>query len=401
MQEVVTQLSENLVKIGNEVTVATSYDYKRETDMINGVRIVDFKISGNLVYGIKGELDKYQKFLRKSEFDIITNFAAQQWATDGMITILDEIAGKKVFVPTGFVALHYSKYKNYYQTMKQWMNKYDTNIFLSSNYRDIEFAKENNISKIIVIPNGASEDEFLQPSEINIRSLLGLNKECFLVLHVGSFTSIKGHREAVKIFRRARIRNACLLFILDNEAPLRKLMKLIPVELMKYYLNIIDRTFRRKRVVLRSFNRRQYTVSTFQQADLFLFPSNLECSPIVLFECMASKTPFLTTDVGNAKEIIKWSDGAGILLPTRKDESGQSHAVIEKSVRILEDCYNNPPKLKEMGARGFNKWRKRFTWERIAREYEKLYMSLLDKPDGIMGQQPVEVKKSFINPIVG
>jgi glycosyltransferase involved in cell wall biosynthesis len=47
------------------------------------------------------------------------------------------------------------------------------------------------------------------------------------------------------------------------------------------------------------------TLAAYHQADLFLFPSNIECSPLVLFESIASKTPFLTTDVGNAKEIIE------------------------------------------------------------------------------------------------
>ena len=54
---------------------------------------------------------------------------------------------------------------------------------------------------------------------------------------------------------------------------------------------------------------REETVAFYQTADLFLFPSNIECSPIVLFEAMASKTPFLVTDVGNSKEIISWSEG--------------------------------------------------------------------------------------------
>ena len=53
MQEVVTQLSERLARMGHEVIVATSYDPDRRDDVINGVRIADFKVSGNLVRGLK------------------------------------------------------------------------------------------------------------------------------------------------------------------------------------------------------------------------------------------------------------------------------------------------------------------------------------------------------------
>ena len=66
---------------------------------------------------------------------------------------------------------------------------------------------------------------------------------------------------------------------------------------------------------------RVLTVNAFKQANLFLFPSLIECSPIVLFEAMASSTPFLVSDVGNSKEIVKWT-GGGELLPTTVDRYG-------------------------------------------------------------------------------
>jgi len=40
--------------------------------------IEEFDIKGNLVRGLKGETEKYKEFLINSDFDIITNFAAQQ-----------------------------------------------------------------------------------------------------------------------------------------------------------------------------------------------------------------------------------------------------------------------------------------------------------------------------------
>ena len=148
-----------------------------------------------------------------------------------------------------------------------------------------------------------------------------------------------------------------------------------PLEYATFFCHPVDRGYRRKRIVLKRLNREQ-TIAAFQQADLFLFPSNIECSPIVLFECMASRTPFLTSDAGNAKEIIEWSNGAGMLLPTNKDERGYSHVEIQESARILEDSFSDPEKLKDMAENGFNQWKKRFTWEKIAKEYENLYRQM-------------------------
>ena len=123
MVEVVKQISERLVRLGHQVTVATSKNLQRKKKMINGVHIVEFDITGNLVMGLKGEVKKYGEFLLNSKFDIITNFAAQQWATDIMLPLLDQIKAKKVNVPTGFSGLYLPRYKEYFENMKKWMKK--------------------------------------------------------------------------------------------------------------------------------------------------------------------------------------------------------------------------------------------------------------------------------------
>ena len=127
-----------------------------------------------------------------------------------------------------------------------------------------------------------------------------------------------------------------------------------------------------KRLLIRSLSREE-TVAAYQEADLFLFPSNIECSPLVLFECMASRTPFLTTDVGNSAEIIEWSRGAGMLLPTSKNGVGDARADIKGSAKMLERIFRDGPGRREMADRGFEAWQERFGWEKITGEYEALY----------------------------
>lgn len=91
---------------------------------------------------------------------------------------------------------------------------------------------------------------------------------------------------------------------------------------------------------------------------------------------MASKTPFLTTDVGNSKEIINWSQG-GILLPTHKTKRGYSYARINESVVMLQKLYNNKKIREELAQSGFRAWEDKFTWEKIAKAYENQYKKLL------------------------
>jgi len=371
MQEVVRQLSDHLVRLGHNVTVATTKLSDRKEKVISGVKVVELDISGNMVRGMKGEIGHYRDYLLNTDFDIITNFAAQQWATDIMLPLLDRIKAKKVFVPTGFSGFYRLEYKLYFELMKSWLHQYDMNVFLSHDYRDVNFARDCGVKNITLIPNGAGEDEFLPDTNLDIRKLLDIPQEHFLILHVGSHTGIKGHSEAIKIFSKARIRNVTFLIVANDFGG--GCVTACKWRTRFFYLRPKHK-FYNKRLIVTSLPRKE-TVAAYKEADLFLFPSNIECSPLVLFESMASKTPFLTTDVGNAAEIVEWTK-AGMVLPTVKDSKGCSMANIAGSVGMLEEIHRNSRRRKKMQESGFKAWQERFTWGKIAMEYENMYQNL-------------------------
>lgn len=373
-QEVVKQLSERLVKLGHDVTVATTRLYNRDFTSWNGVKIEEFNISGNAVRGFSGEVDRYQKFILGSDFDVIMNYAAQQWATDLVLPILNKITAKKVFVPCGFSGLYLPEYENYFEQMKIWLRQYDACVYLSNDYRDINFARECRAdSNAVLIPNGAGADEFNWKPDMDLRARLNIPGDHFLILHVGSHTGGKGHKEAIQIFKKAKIKHATLLIVgnsfgggctrscrlaetFNNWNPLSKLSD--------------------KKIIIKSLSRNE-TVAAYHEADLFLFPSNIECSPLVLFEAMASRTPFLTTDVGNSKEIIEWSNG-GALLPTLKFANGYVKADVKTAADVLQQLFYDSKKRKELASNGYKKWKDSFTWEKITKQYEDLYLNIIN-----------------------
>ena len=367
MQEVVKQLSERLVKMGHEVTVATSKDHSRKTSVINGVRIRDFDISGNFVRGMSGNIWEYQRFLTDSKFDVMTNFAAQQWATDIALKILPQISAKKVFVPTGFPALGFPEFEEYFKLIKEQSPHYDMNVFLSETGKDYSFFNGN--AKRIIITNGADENEFAYSGKPYIRQNLGIPEKNFLVLHVGSHTGMKGHAEAIEIFKRANIPNSTLV-IVGNIFSIRC-----------YYECKLKEFFNRNIMIVEL--PREDVVALYKESDVFLFPSNVECSPIVLFEAMAAGLPFMTTDVGNSKEIIKWSNYSGFELPTIIDPKGYSHADIELSSLLLKKLYGRKGfVLNKIGMHGRQEWLEHFTWEKIARQYENMYRNIQSTTHG-------------------
>ena len=366
-QEVVRRVSEELVANGSEVTVATTKLRERPQRIINGVKIEEFSISGNAVRGFEestpGECKRYQEFLVSGQFDVIMNYAAQQWATDLTFPVLERIPYRKVLAPCGFSCLFSTEYSSYYLQLPGVMKRYDQLIFHSNVYRDIEFARTHGMTHYCVIPNGASEREFAR-EDSTFRARYGIPKDVPLLLTVGSHTGTKGHNLAIRAFRRAKIGRAFLIVIGDgNTGCFRRCQQEARLA------NIFG--LGSKRVLL--FNPpREDVVAAYHAADLFVFGSEIECSPIVLFEAMASKTAFVTTACGNAEEIVAWSNG-GILVPTSKRPDGSVRASTEDMAEGIERLINSPTERNRLSDCGYRAWRSRFMWEEIAQQYQAVY----------------------------
>lgn len=398
MSEVVRQISERLVSRGHQVTVATGCDPKRTEAIIDGVHIREFDVHGKSAIGVWGDVSGYQRFLLEEEPDVIVNFAAQQWATDLALPLLPKLKARKVFVPTGFSALADPMFRGYFSSMKEWMKSYDACVFLSDAYRDIDFARASGVQNIAVIPNGAAEEEFSRSPDPEFRQRFGIPNQHRLLIHVAGYLSVaKGQAEAVEIFSQSSVQDATLLLICPEFSQSKRLS---PKQFLKglYHLargkGLRSIALPSQLQILRRINRsrnqahhrqilclslsRQDTISAFLDANLLLFPSWIECSPLVLFEAIAAHTPFLVTDVGNAREIIHWT-GGGLLLPGEKsnDREGTTRADVKAGAKCLDEVLADPEGLQMMAEQGHEAWRRSFTWNRIADQYESLYERLL------------------------
>lgn len=376
-QEVVRQLSEHLVKRGHKVTVATTKLPNRKFKTLNGVKIKEFSISGNKTRGFIGEIDKYKNYLKKSRFDIVMNYAAQQWATDLFFEVIDQVKTKKVLVPCGFSGLYDSEYKNYFNNLPKILKKYNTTVYLSNNYRDINFAKKHKINNRVIIPNGASEQEFGKIDKqkaLFFRKKYKIGDDSLLLLSVGSHTGVKGHKESIKAFKKAGISNATLVIIGDvnlHSGCYRecKRSEFIQNKILSSICN------KQKKIKVLHLNR-QETVSAYCASDIFLFLSNIECSPLVLFEAAAAGKPFISSNCGNAKEIVKWIK-SGLIVRSKKDKTGYTKANTHDTIKKIEMLAKDKRLREGLGNAGRKSWKKKFTWKKISQDYENLYNKLL------------------------
>ena len=379
-QEVVRQLSEHLVMLGHDVTVATTKLSNRKTNILNGVKIREFEIYGNKVRGIGGNINSYKQFLLNNKFDVIMNYAAQQWASDIFFDVMDQITGVKVFVPCGFSGLYDQDYRKYFQALPEILRRYDATVYLSQNYRDINYARENKLKNTIVIPNGADEREFRRLSSqdsIKFRQNYGISDNELLLLHVGTHTGVKGHKEAIRAFLSANVKKATLMIAGDNNLGDSGCLKSC---LRAAWLNnnIRNHIYGKNKIIQIVHLSRKDTVLAFQAADIFMFLSNIECSPLVLFESAAAGKPFIASECGNSKEIARWT-GSGIIVKSHQDSVGYTVVDVASASQEIERLDRNVSRRKRMGKSGRTAWITKYSWDKISKKYEKLYLNLFKR----------------------
>jgi glycosyltransferase involved in cell wall biosynthesis len=360
-QEVVRQVSERLAARGHEVTVATSTDARRDA-----ARVVGFDVRGNEVRGLEGDVEAYRRFVTDGDWDVVMIYAAQQWACDALLPVLESIPGRTVLAPCGFSGLRDPAYAGYFERLRERLPVFDGLIFHSDSYQDVEFARAAGAERVHVIPNAADEREFGAPRERGrFRAAHGIDAGEPLLLTVGGHTGLKGHAQSMAALRA--LDRPATLAIVGNTPTGRGCLPLCR-------LRAAGTRLTGRRVLLLDPPRPQ-VLDAYADADVFVFCSMVECSPLVLFEAMAAGLPFVSVDVGNAAEIAEWS-GAGVIVPSERRADGLVEADPGAVAAAVGALLADPERRAAMGASGRQAWEERFTWEAVAGQYEDLYQRL-------------------------
>ena len=398
------QLGENLAVRGHSVTVATTEHPERNFHSLNGVTVRGFRVHGNLAAGMSGDLEGYRKFVREGNFDVVLMYAAQQWTFDALWPEFADMRAAKVFVPSGFAGLYEPGYRSYYRDLVSILRGLDHLVFHASQYRDIEFVRKIGLTNLSIIPNGAALSEFSVAKKSDFRTTIGIAEEEFLFFTVGSFTGLKGHVELALAFEQLEVpAGGKVVLVLNGNVVgtsergipflFRKLIGLVRVNGVagairqiakklagdsagpRAIAQRINATCDNKRVLITDLPRGEL-IQLYMSADVFVFASNIEYSPLVLFECAAAGTPFLTVDVGNAWEIAEMT-GAGIKCESSRDDRGYTRVEPGVLAGEMRRCMDDPQRLRQLGERGRAAWRAHFTWTGIAARYEALFRQLL------------------------
>jgi glycosyltransferase involved in cell wall biosynthesis len=407
---------------------------ERTFDVLNGVRIVEFDVSGNLAVGMTGEVERYRRFLADFPADAVMIKAAQQWTFDASWEVLDRIRGRKVFIPCGFSAFHEPAYKDYFARLPAILRKFDQLIFYAERYRDIDYARAHGLTNIAIVPNGASEIDFAVAPDPGFRASLGIADDDVVILTVGAPIKAKGHEQVAAAFARLKPAGRPMTLILNGDWPdispgapaaggppagasatataggylarvldfwksegILAVLARIPVACYWRFdhfrqMRAAKRVLRANRQpgkkVLKTNLSRADTIQAFLTADLFVFASIVEYSPLVLFEAAAAGTPFLSVPVGNAEEIARWT-GAGVICPARRDKLGHTRVSPRRLAREMARLIADDGLRDRLGARGREAWQSKFNWQAIAAMYERILTGRTSEAPASREKRPV------------
>lgn len=185
-----------------------------------------------------------------------------------------------------------------------------TPIALSENLA-FDINKFYGVNNSFIIYNGVDIEKFkkIRLSKEEIRKILNIPENSFIIGHIGRFTYTKNHEFIINLFSRFSKINKEAYLILVGDGELK-----IKIEQKVEYLGLSDK--------VRFLGLRSDIAEILKAMDVFLFPSHYEGFPITLIEAQASnlrcvvsngidKSAILSEDtisVGLEEPIEKWCE---------------------------------------------------------------------------------------------
>lgn len=294
--------ADGFISNGHKVSIATRKNIQRDLDEFKrkGFDVYEFDVYGGPNYNYKGEVDKYQKFLIESDFDIILFHCLHSWNTDCAVPVLNQIKAKKVLVSHGYAGnivysvrglLNYISWQRikYHVQLKDILEKYDHIVFLSDvknkdRFYDHYLIDKYKLNSFCVIPNGTELITCQKKKQI-FRDKYNI-KTKYLILSVSKYYKLKNQLMTLKAFHLSKVRNATLVFIGQNQNTYSKKLEMYCQKNKLEKVLILDKI------------PKEDIIDAYFSADIFLSSSHTETQPLIILDAMGSGLPFISTDIG-------------------------------------------------------------------------------------------------------
>jgi glycosyltransferase involved in cell wall biosynthesis len=224
-------------------------------------------------------------------------------------------------------------------------------------------------SKFRVIPVGLDLEPFLSaPPDAGkaFRDEMGAGADDVLLTFVGRLVAIKRVDLLLRAVARARELGAPIRLALVGDGALRPRLERLAAELGV-----------RDHVCFAGYRSQMMAVTA--ATDIAVLSSDNEGTPVSLIEAAAAEAPAVATMVGGVPDVV--TPETGILVSPHDPE---------RLARGIVTLAADPALRAAMGARARRRVAQRFSAERLVRDIDSLYASLLNEPE-----VPVERRTVF------
>ncbi len=356
VSNVLAAISERLAQRGHEVHVISSRSRGTAShEVLNGVSIRRFDVTGNAVRGLRGEVREYVETVLNFPGDVVVIHCAQAWPLDALLPSLQRVKPAVVYVGHG-LTLGDPMYDEYFNRLAQALRDVNRMVALSAILEEVPFWVQHGLDEPVIIPNGVDIAAF-NSSRQNVRAKWGIGERPWLV-SVSNHSPVKGHHRLFEVARRIceELPEATTTVIGDPYPAKKWRLGRLGVKGGCWYPCRL-RAAVTPGVSLRWNVPRAGVVSAVQEADLVLITSTREASPLVVLESMAAGTPWVSFDVGCVREHV-----GGVVVHS-------SEEMASAAVSLLRDA----DARSKLGQQGQQRARQRHDWDVIAQSYEQVY----------------------------
>jgi len=310
---------------------------------------------------------KYTKCLKGNTFlnqiqnlDHLFIYSDSFWGFEAILDNLDFIRPTLSIALLGMYAMHEDDrlFSIFQDNIKHFKV-----ITHSNGYQDYKKCFDNKIP-VTVIPNGVDLKEFNTPDKINIREKYEIDTEK-VILNVSNYFYGKGQEYLAPVC-------SFLQDMREGDFTLVQLSNTVKYPHDKTFLQRAKKQFINtniKHKFLRDIPRED-VIMFFKQSDVTVLTSLKEVSPIVLLESMASETPWVSMNVGNAQDL-----GGGISIPyNNHDQKGYKiiTPVIARSLASMINVYLEREDCSD-GRNGRDLVELIYNWDKICEQYYNIF----------------------------
>lgn len=240
--------------------------------------------------------------------------------------------------PSGKLGFLLPLYKKLF--LKRVLKSASKIIVLTKEYKTLINNKYKILGNIMIIPNGISEEFFIDKENVSSNHTN--------LLFVGRLSVQKNIPRLINaVFL---IKSKIILHIVGDGEKKKEIEKLISDKKLK-------------NVILHGKKTGKDLINFYKKADIFILTSDIEAMPLTLLEAMASGTPIVASDVIGIRGLI---DKAGILVgpPTP-----------ENFARKIDKLIGDKKLIQTLSKRGRIQ-AKSYNWNKIVKNFEDIYENI-------------------------